>query len=225
MADSLKSYAVLTGDLVKSSRLAAAQSSQAIAWLKEGVATFEKTYRGTVQGTLDSFRHDSWQLLVRNPARAVRLAIFLRAALKTESDTATKYETRIAIGIGPVETISKRRVSDSRGAAFALSGKSLDAMKETRLAFASSGETLGDCLTQGVIPLLDCLIDEWTSTEAQAIQGALLGWTQELSAANWAEKKTLRPTRQAVAKALRRALATGGLLADQGDDLVGVDAD
>lgn len=205
MADSSKLYAVLTGDLVKSSALSPAQSRQSIERLKESAVQFEKTYRGTVQGTLDSFRHDSWQLLLKNPMRAVRAAIFLRTSLKLQSDPEIKYETRIAIGIGPVETISKRRVSDSRGAAFTLSGKSLDAMKEERLAFAAGPEAIGACLAQGVIPLLDCLIDEWTPTEAQAIQGALLGWTQEESAASWAEKARLRPSRQAVAKALRRA--------------------
>ncbi len=205
MADSSTLYAVLTGDLVKSSQLSPAQSSQAIACLKQGAVQFEKTYRGTVQGTLDSFRHDSWQLLLKNPGRAVRAAIFLRASLKAQSDPETKYETRVAIGIGRVEMISKRRISDSRGMAFTLSGKGLDAMKEERLALLSGAEAADDCLAQGVIPLLDGLIDEWTPTEAQAIQGALLGWTQEQSAANWTEKETLRPTRQAVAKALRRA--------------------
>jgi hypothetical protein len=199
-----KIYAVLTGDLVKSSRLSPAQSKGAIGWLRSATKNFEKSFHGTVEGTLDSFRHDSWQLLLKKPALALRAAIFLRAALKTQSERETKYDSRIAIGIGPVESIAKDRISNSRGKAFTLSGQTLDGMKAERLAFADVDED--DCLARGVVPLLDQLVSDWSAVESQAVYGALRGWTQEESAANWPVGRGEKPpARQAVAKALSRA--------------------
>jgi hypothetical protein len=201
-----KLYAVLTGDLVKSSRLSVDQSKRAIELLKRSSGEFEKSFQGAIQGELDSFRHDSWQLLMKRPALAIRATIFLRASIKMESDATTRYDTRIAIGIGTVDSISRRRISDSRGAAFTFSGKALDGMGGERLAFASENGLTGDCIAQGVIPLLDCVISDWTATESRAVCGALLGRTQEQSAAKWpVDQGETRPSRQAVAKALRRA--------------------
>ncbi len=205
MAGRDRNYAVLTGDLVKSSRLAPAESRKAIALLKKAASDFEKTFPGTIEGELDSFRHDSWQLLLKRPALAVRAAIFLRAALRMQPDL-RKCDTRVAIGIGPVETISRRRVSDSRGAAFTRSGTALDATGNRCLAFASSGEREDECVARAVAPLLDSLISDWTATESRAVYGALRDWTQEESARQWpVARGQKRPTRQAVAKALRRA--------------------
>ena len=207
MAGKAKIYAVLTGDLVKSSKLSVEQSRKAIQLLRRRTSEFEKIFQGAIQGELDSFRHDSWQLLVKQPALAIRATIFLRASVKMESDATTRYDTRIAIGIGTVDSISKRRISDSRGAAFTLSGKALDGLRgEQRLAFASENGLTVDCIARGVIPLLDCLINDWTATESRAVHGALLGRTQEESAAKWPVDQGETPrSRQAVAKSLRRA--------------------
>ena len=41
---------------------------------------------------MDTFRHDSWQLLLERPAHALRTAVFLRTALKLQSDASTKYD-------------------------------------------------------------------------------------------------------------------------------------
>jgi hypothetical protein len=204
MAGKAKIYAVLTGDLVKSSHLSIQQSRRAMELLKKAAGEFEKSFRGAIEGNLDSFRHDSWQLLMKKPRLAVRAAIFLRTALKMQSDARTRYDTRIGIGIGTVDSISKRRISDSRGAAFTLSGKALDGMDGERLAFAS--ENGSECIARGVIPLLDCVISDWTAIESRGVYGVLRGWTQEDSAAHWpTEKNKAPPTRQAVAEALRRA--------------------
>lgn len=206
MAGKAKIYAVLTGDLVRSSKLSVEQSRRAIQQLKRAVTDFEKTFQGTIQGELDSFRHDSWQFLMKRPALAIRATIFLRASVKMQSDATTSYDTRIGIGIGTVDSISRRRISDSRGMAFTLSGKALDGMNGQRLAYASENGPVNDCISHGVIPLLDCVISDWTAIESRAIHGALRGWTQEESAAKWQmEKDEEPPTRQAVAKALRRA--------------------
>ena len=209
VADGEKIYAVLTGDLVKSSRLTSADSKGAMERLKKISADIEQQHPDSVVGRLDTFRHDSWQLLLAQPALACRIAVFLRAALKMESDAYTKYDTRISIGIGTVELISKRRISDSRGPAFTYSGKGLDAMDGQRLALnaGDARPALWNGLKQGVVPLLDCVVGDWTPTESRAVYGALKGWTQEETAGNWLlqTKTQKRPTRQAVGDSLVRA--------------------
>ena len=209
MIDVERIYAVLTGDLVKSSRLTNVESSGAMARLKKVATAFAEQHPNSVVGRMDTFRHDSWQLLLENPALAFRTAVFLRAALKLQSDASTKYDTRISIGIGKVELVSKRRISDSRGPAFTCSGKGLDAIDGRCLALVTGDDpsTLWHMLERGVVPLIDCVVSDWTPTESRAVYGALKGWTQEESAKNWPQrvKTDKKPTRQAVGDSLLRA--------------------
>ena len=209
MTDAEKIYAVLTGDLVKSSRLTSVKSKGAMDRLKKIALEFAELHPNSVVGRMDTFRHDSWQLLLQQPALAFRTAVFLRTALKLLSDASTKYDTRVSIGIGKVELISKGRISDSRGPAFTCSGKGLDAMDGRCLALVTEEDTLAlwPALERGIVPLLDCVVGDWTPTESRAVYGALKGWTQEETARNWPpqEKTDKRPSRQAVGDSLVRA--------------------
>lgn len=202
-------YAVLTGDLVKSSRLSPEQSNSAMQRLRQLAKEFESTYPESTIGRLDTFRHDSWQWLLAKPELALRAAVFMRAGLRAFSEGRVKFDTRIAIGTGAVETIAKQRISDSRGPAFVCSGRALDAMKnESRLAYAAdNGIAAEEWLAGGLVPLLDCIVTDWTPTEARAVYGTLMGWTQEEIAEKWPilSKTGKRQTRQAVWDSLSRA--------------------
>ena len=207
MAVTGKLHAVLTGDLVSSSRLTSSQSQQAMELLRTSSSLFERCFPGTVCGSMDTFRHDSWQLLLNKPEQAFRAALFLRSALKMESDAKTKYDTRISIGIGTVEYIAAERISDSRGPSFTLSGRGVDTMREASLALSISteeNESWNDMI-HAVIPLLDCITTDWTPTESRAVNAALTGLTQEESAAHWISKKNNPPSRQAIGNSLLRA--------------------
>jgi hypothetical protein len=209
MADHDRIYAVLSGDLVKSSRLTAEQSLAAMQRIRELAREFAEAYTAATIGEVDTFRHDSWQWLLAKPELALRAAVFMRAGLRVLSDVHAKFDTRIAIGTGTVETIAKRRISDSRGSAFTCSGKALDAMKSNRLAYAYVQDVnlANACMADAVVPLLDCIATDWTRAEARAIHGALLGLTQEQQAATWpvVQSTGKRPTRQAITKTLARA--------------------
>lgn len=202
-------HAVLTGDLVKSSMLTSEKSTGAMELLKHAAMTFAEQYPDTIVGEMDTFRHDSWQLLIKQPAMAFRAAVFLRSALKLESDAETKFDTRICIGIGLVERIDIQRISNSRGSAFTRSGKGLDSMDRECLMLVTGNGTpaLLNGLAGTAVPLLDCVISDWTPTESRAVYGALNGWTQEKTAAKWPvhEKIGKQPTRQAIGDSLRRA--------------------
>jgi len=204
-----KVYAVLTGDLVQSSRLTSAESRRAMKRLREVSEAFAHIHPGAVVGRLDTFRHDSWQWLLARPEVSVRAGLFARAALKMNSDAQTKYDTRVSIGIGAVESVSGRRISDSRGPAFTRSGRELDALGGRRMAFVAD-DRCGEpwtAIQKGVIPLLDCIAGDWSPRESRAVYGALNGWTQEESARCWppAPDTGKRPTRQAVGQSLDRS--------------------
>lgn len=204
-----KMFAALTGDLVNSSMLTTGESQMAMRWLREAAMRFAILYPGSIEGGMDTFRHDSWQVLLARPSLCLRLALYLRTAIKLHSDKKTRYDTRISIGLGEVESIAESRISDSRGKAFTISGKNLDAMARNRLVCqVQDEESIGFSLhSRTAVPLLDCLVLDWTPTEAHAVHGAIEGRTQEEIA------QLLPPnphtgravTRQAVSDSLERA--------------------
>jgi len=123
--------------------------------------------------------------------------------------TETSFGKSGDLGIGEVESVSSHRISDSRGLAFTLSGKGLDAMDGQRMVLAAGSEThaLWGLLERGFVPLLDCVSGDWTPTESRAVYGALRGRTQDESARSWPpDRKTGKQlTRQAVGDSLMRA--------------------
>lgn len=201
-------YAVLTGDLVKSSKLTSDESQEAVQWLRDAVKKFESLHPQSISGELDTFRHDSWQMLMTQPVLSLRAAIYFRTALKLHSDKKAKYDTRISIGVGEVQAIAEARVSDSRGPAFTISGKNLDTMDRNRLVCEAQdkGSTGFAVMGRVAVPLLDCVVSDWTSTEAHAVHGTLEGLTQEniaqLLPPNSRTGKAV--TRQAVSDSLER---------------------
>lgn len=203
-----KFHAVLTGDLVNSSRLSSAESQQAMQWLREASKRLSDLHPESIEGVLDTFRHDSWQLLMGKPFLCLRSAVYLRTALKLHSDKNAKYDTRISIGIGEVEMIAKSRISDSRGPAFTISGKNLDAMNRNRLTCEAQDKDSAalTLLSRVAVPLLDCVISDWTPTEAHAVHGTLEGLTQEnIARLLPPNPRTGKPvTRQAVSDSLER---------------------
>ncbi len=101
-------HAVLTSD----------QSRDAMGELKSGASAFGTVFPCPISGAMDTFRHDRWQLLRHNPVFAFRAALFLRCVLKMKSGAGIKFDTRISIGIGPVDFVAENRISDSGGLAF-----------------------------------------------------------------------------------------------------------
>ncbi|MBN1279335.1 MAG: hypothetical protein K9I59_00835 [Chlorobium sp.] len=202
-----KTHAVLTGDLVKSSRLTSDQSREAMDGLKSAACTFNAVYPEAIHKEMDTFRHDSWQLLLHNPVFAFRAALFFRCVLKMKSSAGIKFDTRISIGIGHVDFLAENRISDSRGPAFTLSGRGLDGMKNAHLAFDGSFADADEWydVSFGVVPLLDCVVTDWTPVESGAVSAALLGKTQVETVDYLLSKQEAVPSRQAIGDSLSRA--------------------
>ena len=154
----MKACAVLTGDLVGSTRFAPEAIERAMAVLSSAAP----------EGHFTRYRGDGWQAVVAPPARALRATLGLIARLAAEDGLPA---TRIAIGLGPVESLGTADLSDARGAAFETSGRALDGIgRAARLAIDGTAITP---LHRAIVALLDERSTRWTPEQARAIALAL----------------------------------------------------
>lgn len=197
---------MLTGDVVGSSALSVP--------LRRKLATAfmaiesELSDWPEVLPPLSRFRGDGWQLLVLEPSRSLRVALFIRASLRMRFE-GQKLDTRVGIGIGRVDFVPGKRVAEGYGSAYRLSGAALDRKGWRRLVFG--GIDRGDRLkehsgferdVQVVLDLLDPIVKEWTPSQARAVVETLMGRTQHEVASRW---EGGRITQQAVAQHLSRS--------------------
>ena len=154
--------AVLTGDLIGSTKAAPDALETAMALLaKAGAELSAWTDRRDAHFT--RFRGDGWQIVVADPGLALRAALFLTARLRAAD---LDLATRIAIGIGEIDSLGKASLADARGSAFEASGRTLDHMGRTRrLAIEGDGIT---SFHRIILELLDELASRWTRQQAEA---------------------------------------------------------
>ncbi len=204
-------YAVLTGDLVDSTRLGNAKTRCIQDTLKRLAREFAAIHPAAVLAGLDIFRGDSWQLCLHEPEWALDAAVFIRTGLKAESLTFDHpVDTRIGIALGPAEDIVVGRVSESTGAVFADSGAALDALtsSDRRMNLALPGDDhTSTCFASLFVSMLDLQIQQWTPREAVAVFGVLSNLTQvQIAAMPIAASSGGRaPQQQTIADALKRA--------------------
>ncbi|MDK2857737.1 MAG: hypothetical protein PWQ29_1279 [Verrucomicrobiota bacterium] len=197
-----KIYAVLTGDIVQSRRLTAEQSKALQQRLKSAASEFDRKFSGTLAGGLGITRGDGWQVALQKPEQALRLALYLRAVVKSEFGT----DTRVSIGTGSVDRLEPENIIESTGPAFERSGHGLEMMRKGgRLAIDL--DDASDRRDELIVRLLDCVVSRWTGKAAIALAGVLLNQTQEQIAENSpiSERSGKKPTRQAIGDALIRA--------------------
>jgi len=165
-------FAVLTGDIVSSRRLSAERLERTRRLIAEGAARFRSWQPHAVSGAPEVFRGDAWQLLLREPRWALRVALLLRARLLAGNDV----RTRVSIGIGGVDVIDRRRVSLSTGEAFTLSGHALDTLSgyfDITGALPERAAPLAGWFP-AMLHLCSGLVRPWTRRQAEIVSLALL---------------------------------------------------
>ena len=192
--------AALTGDVVRSTRLAPAELQQTLAAIGRAVEDFSQAFPGVLIGRPEFFRGDAWQLALAEPGRALRLALLIRARLRA----GVLADTRISIGVGKAE-IAPEQVSLSTGDAFVLSGRALDTIAvQYRMtgALPVGAEVLADWFPT-LVHLCDRRVQDWKPQQAETVAAALLA----PRATHEAIGKALRPpvVKQTVTDALRGA--------------------
>jgi hypothetical protein len=165
-------FAVLTGDLVSSRRLSAERLERARRLIGEGAARFRRRQPHAISGVPEVFRGDAWQLLLREPRWALRVALLMRALLLAGDEV----KTRVSIGIGGVDVIDRRRVSLSTGEAFTLSGHALDSLTgyfDLTGALPERAAPLAAWFP-AMLHLCSGLVRPWTRRQAEIVSLALL---------------------------------------------------
>ncbi|MFZ0134040.1 MAG: hypothetical protein WAK95_15985 [Desulfobacterales bacterium] len=199
-----KKYAVITGDIVNSRKFSEEARRDLHTVMMAGARALRAVFGETVPLELETFRGDAWQVVVAAPARALRIGSFYRAFLRA-GISGVKADSRLAIAVGTIDFIPDGKVSSGDGEAYRLSGSLLERMpRQQRLAFGCALPRANGRLAalETVIQLMDFLAAGWSGKQAQAVTGALQGWTQEkIATACWPQPIT----QQAVAQHLDRA--------------------
>lgn len=149
-------WAVFTGDIVKSTKLA----PEALAAIFDGLHAADETLSAwqDAPARLTRFRGDGWQMVIR-PALTFRALLTVRAAVRRAGKG---FDTRIGVGIGPGE-VAGDDLSGASGPAFVAAGRALDEMRRsTRMAAPEGPRDLQLCL-----PLADEILGGWTARQAE----------------------------------------------------------
>jgi hypothetical protein len=195
-----KVIAVLTGDLIRSSDLSAADLARARNALALAVQQTGEWVNNPVAGPVEFFRGDAWQLALGIPGLFLRASILVRARLRAED---ARFDTRIGVGLGGYDVLDQNRTSLSTGEAFTISGSALDSLA------GGSGISVGlpDRLREHLgwaapmAGLCSAIADQWT--EKQALLVAHMLESRDGKQTNLAAQ--LQVTRQSVSKQLLAA--------------------
>jgi len=165
--------AVLTGDIVNSTKLSATKSAALSRQLEALFANEGATF--------EFYRGDSFQAYVKNPAHALRLALMSRtAAIKLSKDNKrVMSDVRISIGIGTITGLV-RSLKTAKGEAFVLSGRRFDELIKVgdRLAIHSAHQLANEAL-QIMANYLNAIFKDMTGKQAEVIFELLKGELQK----------------------------------------------
>ncbi len=189
-----KLYSVITGDIVKSSKLSLNQHKQLIKVMRSCSKEVSKIFPDALKYEPELFRGDSWQLLIKKPELALSIALFYRAYLKAKMQL-NSIDSRMAISIGTVDFVES---SFGVGDAYKISGKALDKKGKRKLKFVSDIILNADVLDL-IIQNSDFISSRWTSKQCKIVLLALQNMDQKAIASK------LRITQQAVSKQIDAA--------------------
>ena len=196
--------AVLTGDIVSSSKINSDKRSLLFDALRKISEELHNKYPQDVSYPIANFRGDSWQLIVENPAKSLEICIYIRSFIKfTFKDM--NLDSRIAVGIGSIIFLPEsNNISSGDGPAFRTSGHLLDSLKSDRMAIGIAGmenDELNLNLSQ-IYLATDQNICSWNASQCQAIYWKLQNYTQTQISQKWLPESITQP---AVSKMLASA--------------------
>jgi hypothetical protein len=149
---------VITGDIIQS------RKTNSPLWLPKLKKTL--SLEGKSPRTWQVYRGDSFQIEVRDPARALLTAIRIKATIKSIKN----LDVRMAIGIGD-KNYNSHSVAESEGTAFLNSGEKFETLKKSKLNLAiKSPWPEFDREMNVFFRLASIPMDSWTSNSAELIQ-------------------------------------------------------
>jgi hypothetical protein len=163
-----KLYSVLTGDIIKSSKLSLDKHKLLIKVMRTCSKEITIIYPNALKYEPEFFRGDSWQLLLKKPELALSIALFYRTFLKAKMKL-SNIDARMAISIGTVDIIQSEF---GIGNAYKISGETLDKKGKRRIKFASDLLPSHE-LIDLIIYNTDLISSKWTSKQSEIILFAL----------------------------------------------------
>lgn len=155
--------AVITGDLIKSRKIAA-QDFDVIRYRLEQVLTY---LSDKYNAEYDVYRGDSFQIIFPSMDYSIKSALLIRLALKSVQTSGQKCDARISIGLGTVDT-QRTKLRSSTGEAFNLSGIGLDKLKGQNIGVFTNSKTFQNSIDL-LIKFVDAKIDNLTQVQTQAL--------------------------------------------------------
>lgn len=158
---------VVTADLVNSTHFSSRELEMKLTWLTEQL-------HQAVSWRLspEVFRGDSFQGVLERVEDALYIAILSRALLKSNG---AAWDLRMAVGVGGILRLSDR-AGTSDGEAFRLSGQLADTMKKGKARIAVALPVSSEPI-DGVLLLLEAVIEKWTAPQAKVIVQLMNGRT------------------------------------------------
>jgi len=184
-------HAIITGDIVASRKIAPLQKEM----LYSDIEAFLRSLKKKWLLDYETYRGDSIQCEALSPELSLRVALIIRSYIMAYTPEEIKkkilrsqkkeavpkgyfnvaFDIRLAIGIGEVDFIKRKKLSGSDGAAFQLSGEALDNLKKDdnrRLVFKTANESLNADI-EPLMYLLDALAQKWTQNQAVLVLNKL----------------------------------------------------
>ncbi|MGM9842493.1 MAG: hypothetical protein ACI31D_09875 [Candidatus Limisoma sp.] len=161
---------VITGDIIESSAIQIKYRD----FLLESIQTIVEELSVIEPLKVEFFRGDSFQMLIGSPENAMRIAVLLRAGLRSRTPIECKkpWDARLSLGVGTISYYSNNTVL-SDGEAFQYSGRGLDEIGKRCLVVKTKWAEIDEEL-QVSTAFADEVISSWSVPQSQAAYQALL---------------------------------------------------
>jgi len=179
MAAKPKIFCVITGDVIDSTLLDAADRKRMNRSMQKlGEVLVQGGYRMNAQET---FRGDSFQLVLKESSRVMEVALLLRAYMRgTELEGDQVLDVRLGIGLGPIEFKAKSQ-NASDGTAYRYAAKALDQTVKNNLAniWIKTGIEELDENLNSINVAWETIISRWTVAQSKSMLRALQGYVHQ----------------------------------------------
>lgn len=192
----MKIGAIITGDIVDSTLMTSSERNQMLSLL----SSLPGMLSSLSKIDLEIFRGDSFQIRVYDIACSLKIAIVIRAFLRSNSFVSynKQWDARLALGIGALD-YETANIGASDGEAYRLSGKCLDSIGRARLRVETPWVDLNEELFI-TTSFADDIVSAWTQSQSRVL---LQYFTTDMTHAEIGG--ALGVTRQNVDKALKTA--------------------
>ena len=197
--------AVLTADVVGSSRYSSADRRKLDKVIRKAFAEVERRFPNAIHTRL-AFRitaGDEFQCVISDTPRALDILTYFRAVVAASGLRPT-VRLRAAVGIGELSTPKRQNPYEEDGPAFVHARNGLEEIAKARSPLRATKLITGvsevDTAADAVLCLTDFIQQSWTVAQWEAIRWSLLGLTRQAIA------RKLKVAHQNVTK---RLLAAG----------------